>query len=319
MTDQVSGRRFLVDTDAAFSIFPHRSSAVPNGPLLSGPAGRNIPCWGERRLDLSLSGHSFQWTFLLAAVRFLILGIDFLRHFGLLVDPAVGSLIFPVTGQVSRHGPHTAAVRKPTSVPAAVKAPSGSAAVASQVATCGPSSVFQQLIQQFPAVVNPSKILPAATHGVQHHIVTRGPPVSSKFCRLDREKLAADKAEFATLERDGIIRRSASPWASPLHLVRKRDGSWRPCGDYRHLNLTTVPDTYPLQNMLDFAARVAGCTIFSKVDLRKGYYQILIHPADIEKTAVTTPFGLFEFTRLPFGLRNAGNTFQRMMDRVLAG
>jgi hypothetical protein len=179
--------------------------------------------------------------------------------------------------------------------------------------------VFQQLIQQFPAVVNPSKILPAATHGVQHLIVTKGSPVSFKFRRLDGEKLAAAKAEFTALERDGIIRRSASPWVSPLHLVRKPDGSWRPCGDYRRLNLATVPDAYPLPNMLDFAARVAGCTIFSKVDLRKGYYQILIHPADIEKTAVTTPFGLFEFTRLPFGLRNAGNTFQRMMDRVLAG
>jgi hypothetical protein len=62
--------------------------------------------------------------------------------------------------------------------------------------------------------------------------------------------------------------------------------------------------------MLNFAARVAGCTIFSKVDLCKGYYQILMHPADIEKTAVTAPFGLFEFTRLSFGLWNAGNTFQ---------
>ncbi len=181
MTDQVSGRRFLVDTGAAFSIFPHQSSAVPNGPLLSGPAGRNIPCWGERRLDLSLSGHSFQWTFLLAAVQFPTLGVDFLRHFSLLVDPAAGSLIFPDAGLGSRRGPHTAAVRKPTSVPAAVKAPPGSAAAALQVATCGPSSVFQQLIQQFPAVVNPSKILPAATHSVQHHIVTRGSPVSSKL------------------------------------------------------------------------------------------------------------------------------------------
>ncbi len=141
---------------------------------------------------------------------------------------AAGSLIFPNTGQGSLRGPHTAAVRKPTSVPAAVKAPPESAAAASQVATCGPSSVFQQLIQQFPAVVNPSKILPAATHGVQHHIVTRGPPVSSKFCHLDGEKLAAAKAEFTALERDGITRRSASPWASPLYLLRKPDSSWRP-------------------------------------------------------------------------------------------
>jgi hypothetical protein len=77
VTDQVTSRRFLVDTGAAFSIFPHQSTAIPNGPLLSSPAGRNIPCWDERRLDLSISGHMFQLTFLLAAVQFLILRIDF--------------------------------------------------------------------------------------------------------------------------------------------------------------------------------------------------------------------------------------------------
>ncbi len=71
--------------------------------------------------------------------------------------------------------------------------------------------------------------------------------------------------------------------------------------------------------MLDFSARVAGCKVFSEIDLRKGYYQIPMHPADIRKTAICTPFGLFEFRRMPFGLRNAGNTFQRMMDRILAG
>jgi cleavage and polyadenylation specificity factor subunit 1 len=71
--------------------------------------------------------------------------------------------------------------------------------------------------------------------------------------------------------------------------------------------------------MMDFAAKAKGCTVFSKIDLRKGYFQIPMHSADIEKTAITTPFGLFEFTRMPFGLRNAGCTFQRLMDRALAG
>ena len=169
-------------------------------------------------------------------------------------------------------------------------------------------------------MVNASKTLPRRPSGdVEHHIVTKGPPISSRFRRLDGEKLAAAKAEFLQMERDGIVRRSNSPWSSPLHLVRKPDGSWRPCGDYRRLNLVTVPDSYPLPNMLDFSERIAGCTIFSKVDLCKGYHQIVMSPEDIQKTAIITPFGLFEFLRMTFGLRNAGNTFQRRMDRILAG
>ena len=81
-----------------------------------------------------------------------------------------------------------------------------------------------------------------------------------------------ENKESNTTEQRGleeIIRRSDSPWASPLHMVKKPDGSWRPCGDYRRLNLVTVPDSYPLPNMMDFQAKVAGCRYFSKIDLRK--------------------------------------------------
>ena len=66
--------------------------------------------------------------------------------------------------------------------------------------------------------------------------------------------------------------------------------------------------------MLDFADRLSGCTVFSKIDLRKGYWQVPVHPDNIPKTAVITPFGLYEFLRMAFGLRNAGASFQRMMD-----
>ena len=130
-------------------------------------------------------------------------------------------------------------------------------------------------------MLNPSKRLPDTSHGVLHHLRTSGPPISSPFRRLDAEKLAAAKAEFSALEKDGIVRRSDSPWASPLHMVRKTDGSWRPCGDYRRLNGVTVPDSYPLPNMMDFVARLEGATIFSKIDLRKGYHQIPMFAADI--------------------------------------
>jgi hypothetical protein len=89
----MSKRRYLVDTGASFSIFPHQSSATPCGPLLTGPSGKRIPCWGEREIELSFHGRLFRWTFLLAAVQFPILGVDFLRHFKLLVDPAANRLI----------------------------------------------------------------------------------------------------------------------------------------------------------------------------------------------------------------------------------
>jgi hypothetical protein len=102
-------------------------------------------------------------------------------------------------------------------------------------------------------------------------------------------------------------------------MVMKPDGTWRPCGDYRRLNLVTTPDSYPLPNIQDLLARLHGCSIFSKLDLRKGYYQIPVQEGDIHKTAVITPFGLWEFLRMPFGLRNAGQSFQRFMDEVLAG
>jgi hypothetical protein len=178
----------------------------------------------------------------------------------------------------------------------------------------------EQLLAAFPEVVNVAKVLPSSVvHDVVHHIKTAGPLIACKFRRLEGDKLEAARREFAAMEDEGIVQRSTSPWASPLHMVPKKDGTWRPCGDFRRLNLVTEPDVYPLPNMLDFADRLHDCKIFSKIDLRKGYWQVPVRPEDVPKTAVATPFGLFEFLRMPFGLRNAGSSFQRMMDRVISG
>ena len=115
------------------------------------------------------------------------------------------------------------------------------------------------------------------------------------------------------MEAAGIIPHSDSPWASPLHMVPKKDGSWRPFGDYRR----TIPDRYPLPNIADFDSQLHGSTVFSKLDLQKGYYQVPMSPEDAKKPTIITPFGLWEFIKMPFGLQNAGQTFQRMMDIIL--
>ena len=99
-------------------------------------------------------------------------------------------------------------------------------------------------------------------------------------------------------------------------MVPKPDGTWRPCGDFCHLNTARVPDKYPLPAVSDFFARIFGSKFFSKLDLQKDYFQIPMRPADIWKTAIITLFNLFEFLRLPFGLRNTAQTFQRMKDKI---
>ena len=338
VTDQLSNRRFLVDTGAAFSILPHRSSTQPSGPALIGPNGLPIACWGDKPVQLVLDGRRFQWTFLLAAVQFPIIGVDFIRAHQLLVDPSSNGLVdkltyrfaktgsdklqsaHPVISSVDQPGASSPSLQLQLQLPTSCPPPPAQRATAPPPGqqSSAPTSV-DQLLNIFPDVVNPSKKLPTAVHDVKHYIKTVGPPVASRFRRLEGAKLQAARAEFDQMERDGIIRRSTSPWASPLHMVPKKDGSWRPCSDFRRLNLVTEPDRYPLPNMLDFADRLSGCCIFSKIDLRKGYWQIPMSEDDIAKTAVITPFGLYEFLVLAFGLRNAGSSFQRMMDRVIRG
>ncbi len=100
IVDETSQRRFLVDTGAAYSIFPYSSPGKQSSPRLTGADGLHIPCWGERRLSLTFHGRLFVWPFLLAKVQFPIIGVDFLRHFKLLVDPAANRLVDTVSTQL---------------------------------------------------------------------------------------------------------------------------------------------------------------------------------------------------------------------------
>ncbi|GFU98241.1 hypothetical protein TNCV_672551 [Trichonephila clavipes] len=118
---------------------------------------------------------------------------------------------------------------------------------------------------------------------------------------------------------EGIVQPSKSPWSSPVVLVRKKDGSWRFCVDYRKLNSVPKKDVYPLPRIDDTLDCLKGAKFFSSMDFRSGYWQIEIDEADREKTAFITPEGLYEFKVMPFGLCNAPATFEKMMDAILSG
>ena len=118
------------------------------------------------------------------------------------------------------------------------------------------------------------------------------------------------------MEKMGVCSKAASPWASPLHMTPKKDGTWRPCGDYRRLNLITEPDHYAMPNISDLTSSISTSRVFSKLDLLKGYFQVPVNPDDAPKTAITTPFGTYVFHYSTFGLRNSGATFQLMMDQI---
>ena len=117
------------------------------------------------------------------------------------------------------------------------------------------------------------------------------------------------KSQVHDMLEQGVIQPSNSPWASPIVLVKKKDGKYRFCVDYRKLNSVTQKDAHPLPRIDDLLDFLHGSVMFSTLDLRSGYWQINMHPDDREKTAFATPDGLWEFLRMPFGLSNACATF----------
>lgn len=141
-------------------------------------------------------------------------------------------------------------------------------------------------------------------------------PVRQRYRRIPPSEYDSVKAHIQQLLENKVIRESCSPFASPIVIVRKKDSTIRLCVDYRLLNAKTRKDAFPLPRIEESLDVLSGARYFSTLDLASGYNQVPVAESDKMKTAFCTPFGLFEFNRMPFGLCNAPSTFQRLMERM---
>ena len=155
---------------------------------------------------------------------------------------------------------------------------------------------------------------------LEHTIETHGPPLHQPYRRQNPAVRREEVAQVQQMLASDVIRPSNSPWASPVVMVKKKDGSLRFCFDFCQLNAATVKDAHPLPRIDNLLDALHGARWFSTLDLKSGYWQVLIMARDKEKTAFRTSGGqLYEFNQVPFGLCIAPATFSRLMDRVLSG
>ncbi|GFT35372.1 hypothetical protein TNCV_274961 [Trichonephila clavipes] len=281
--DRRTNVTFLIDTGSDVSIIPATKTQRQNNSQMTLSAANTSPIhvYTTQTLSLDLGlRRIFQWTFLVGNVSTPIIGADFLYNFRLVPD-------------ISNSRIHS------------IKTVSG-------------DSVYHELLRKFPDITKPPRPDQEIKHSVVHYIETNSRPVTAKARRLAPDRLRIAKAEFENMITLGHMRPSKSNYASPLHMVPKKDSTeWRPVGDYRALNAQTIKDNYSVPNILDFTSNLHGTKIYSHIDLVKAYHQIPINPDDVHKSAIITPFGLFESTRMQFGLCNAAATFQRFIDEVL--
>lgn len=303
MRDRRTNVNFLIDTGSDVSIIPASKLQKRQTLQMTLSAANTSPIhvYTTQTLSLDLGlRRLFKWTFLVGDVSTAIIGADFLYNFNLMPNLATRKLVDSHTNIVSQ------CILRESEI--------------HSIKTVSGDSIYHTLLREFPEITKPPRPDQEIKHSVVHHIQTTGPPVTAKARRLAPDRLRIAKDEFQSMIELGHMRPSKSNYASPLHMVPKKDSTeWRPVGDYRALNAQTIKDNYSVPNISDFTANLHGAKVYSHIDLVKAYHQIPINPEDIHKSAIITPFGLFESTRMQFGLCNASATFQRFIDDVLRG
>ncbi|KAL4348724.1 hypothetical protein GQ457_17G014770 [Hibiscus cannabinus] len=179
-----------------------------------------------------------------------------------------------------------------------------------------PESIKKLLTGYEDVFAEPKGMPPERTHDHAIILKTGAQPVNLRPYRFPYYQKAEIEKQVSDMLASSIIQTSKSPFAAPCLLVKKKDGSWRMCVDYRQLNELTVKDKFPIPVVEDLLDELGGVEYFSKIDLRAGYWQIRIKREDVHKTTFRTHHGHFEFKVMPFGLTNAPTTFQALMNAI---
>lgn len=297
IVEQRSKVPFLIDTGSQISVVPAESGAKPDvSPKfkLTGADNSRIATYGRRRIKLKFGDQTFTHNFIVADVKECILGIDFLRAFQFTINP--------YDNQITN----------------------SDATIQCETVQCNSKCLkldftdpILKLLEETPEITDTSiSSRSTPSHGVVHFITTVGGPCKACIRRYNPTVQKIINDTFSEYLKLGYVRYSSSDWSSPLAVSKKKDGSYRVCGDYRMLNKLTKNDNYNLPYLQSFNNQMEGCTRFTKIDLEIAFIQVPIHPPDIPKTAVCTPQGLFEFTRMNFGMKTSSQTFQRFLDTI---
>ena len=320
--------QILLDTGSPISIVSKRfvkkigmdNKIVGAKPcVLKGVSGGAVPMESKVLVNVALGNSARKVKVWIAEMEDdVILGMDFLKSQGCVLDLQLGTV---------KMGSTSLALACNSGKPMLIRAirPCEAKTVPVELEQLVPTNSgheedVKQLLRDFTDVFAVGSKSLGRTDMVRHKIQTEGAaPIKQAPRRMPLAKASEAQKAIQEMVSQGVVKPSQSPWSSPVVLVRKKDGSLRFCVDYRRLNAVTKKDSYPLPRIDDCIDSLAGSRWFSTLDLKSGYWQVEMDPADREKTAFSVGFGLWEFDVMPFGLCNAVATFQRLMERVLVG
>ena len=285
-------------------------------------------------ISLLLQDHHFLVTFHLLPISGAdaVLGIEWLKQFGpIITDYTAFSMKFTHMGQPIELHADVSTGPTPISAPQVKRLlQTGAASALFHLKVIPnpqpdpllhlphPIPAVQALLTQFHTLFQQPSSLPPP-RSIVHHItlLPNTAPINVRPYRYPQFQKSEIEKQVSELLESGLIQPSMSPYSSPVLLVKKKDGTWRMCVDYRALNAATVRDRFPIPTIDELLDELGSATWFSKLDLRQGFHQILMHGPDVEKTAFRTHQGHYEYRVMPFGLCNAPSTFQAAMNTLL--